>query len=67
MGILHFAKKSDEEAVLAFVKALALDAHHVPSVVNLARTYLRMGKLELAEGLLLGVTRGRGWDNAWAW
>ncbi|ORX80563.1 protein prenylyltransferase [Basidiobolus meristosporus CBS 931.73] len=66
-GQLFFDQKDSELAVVNFQKALALDIHHVPSIVQLARTYIQMEKIETAEGLLASVTKGKGWDCAEAW
>lgn len=54
-------------AVTSFIKALSLNAHHVPSMVHLAKTYIKLDKLELAEGISRSATAGKGWNCPEAW
>ncbi|KAK9765547.1 hypothetical protein K7432_006033 [Basidiobolus ranarum] len=66
-GQLFLDQNNCDLATINFQKALALDIHHVPSMVQMARTYIQTGNVEAAEGLLASVTKGKGWDCAEAW
>ncbi|RIA88112.1 hypothetical protein C1645_775755 [Glomus cerebriforme] len=66
-GLLLFEQGNYTDAITSFYKALSIDNKHVPSMVHLARTYMKTDDLEMAEGLLDSVTKSNGWNCAEAW
>jgi len=66
-GLLLFAQEGYTDAITSFYKALSIDNNHLPSLVHLSRVYMKTDELEMAEGLLDGVTKSNGWNCAEAW
>lgn len=52
-GVLHEGAKNQEEAEKAYQKALAIDVHFVPAMVNLANLYNNQGRNREAEEMLV--------------
>ncbi|KAG2225420.1 hypothetical protein INT45_010056, partial [Circinella minor] len=66
-GQLFLADKNTDHAIESFEKGLVTNVNDVDSSVWLARVYIEMDDLDIAEGILDSVTKGPGWDCAEAW
>ncbi|KAG8875781.1 hypothetical protein FRB97_004721 [Tulasnella sp. 331] len=75
-GLLSSARGEDGLALESFQKALVIDQDHVGALVHLAQQYLKpvtcsttpsVANIDLAAGLLTGLTEGQGWDIPEAW
>ncbi|KAG9033151.1 hypothetical protein FRB95_000493 [Tulasnella sp. JGI-2019a] len=75
-GLLCSARGEDSLAFESLHKAIVIDQDHVGALVHLAQQYLKptpdsktpsSGNVDLAAGLLTGLTEGQGWDIPEAW
>lgn len=67
LGRIRLAQKQPQKAIIAFQKGLVTKPSDVTCRVWLAKTYIELGDLEIAEGILEAVTKENGWDNSAAW
>jgi tetratricopeptide (TPR) repeat protein len=67
LGRIRLAQNQKEKAILAFQKGLVTKPNDVECRVWLAKTYIELGELEVAEGILEAVTQENGWDHPSAW
>ncbi|KAG8923913.1 hypothetical protein FRC02_010802 [Tulasnella sp. 418] len=76
LGLYHAAQNNVPAAIESLHKALVLEQDHTAALVHLAQQYLTPpsptqtpppGHVDLAAGLLTGLTQGPGWDVPEAW
>ncbi|KIJ47909.1 hypothetical protein M422DRAFT_45616 [Sphaerobolus stellatus SS14] len=83
LGLYHAALGQPEKAIASYHKALVLNPDHIPAFIHLTQEYLKTERvsspagcssetppqenIDLAAGLLSGLTRGAGWDVPEAW
>ncbi|KAI7906808.1 uncharacterized protein BX663DRAFT_548947 [Cokeromyces recurvatus] len=67
LGRIYLAKNMSDKAIKAFQKGLVTKPNDIDCRIWLAKTYIEMGHLEVAESLLQAVTQGNGWDCPTAW
>ncbi|KAG2206740.1 hypothetical protein INT47_003682 [Mucor saturninus] len=67
LGRIRIAQKQPQKAIAAFEKGLVTKPNDVECRVWLAKTYMDLKHLDIAQGILETVTQGNGWDNPSAW
>lgn len=67
LGRIRLAQRQYDQAIAAFQKGLVTKPNDVSCRVWLAKTYLELSQLEVAEGMLVAVTQENGWDCPAAW
>jgi len=76
LGLHYSASGHHLLAVESLHKALVIEQDHIAALVHLAQEHLKpglssetptKGNIDLAAGLLTGLTQGQGWDVAEAW
>lgn len=67
LGRLRLAEGNKEGAIASFQKGFACDQNDNDCKLWLAKTFMELDDLEVAEGLLDRITKETGWDNPDAW
>ncbi len=69
LGLYHVEVGDRTTALESFAKALVLRPEYSPAVVSLAIVYFKLGQIDMAHGLLNGMTQANGWDvpEAFLW
>ncbi|KAG0014581.1 hypothetical protein BGZ81_000368 [Podila clonocystis] len=67
LGLLYAAQADRETAQASYAKALALAPYHPAALTRLGQSYLQVGSVEMAEGVLDTTTKSLGWNSAEAW
>lgn len=67
LGRIRLAQDLKKEAIVAFQKGLVSKPNDVECRVWLAKTYIDLGDLEVAEGILKVITQENGWNLPSAW
>ena len=66
-GQIYLKQDKIDEATTEFNSAFAIAPGETESTICLARTKCNTGKKEIAAGLLVSLTSGKGWNNPEAW
>jgi lipoprotein NlpI len=69
LGLYHTEQREYQSAIESFAKSLIMKPDYPSAVINLSIVYFKLDQIDMAHGLLNGLTQANGWDvpEAFLW